>query len=84
MNKLSMPPSPLIALFPVAERRKDKCGNNDSIIGTKGSYKVTLVVAYLGGVDFDLDVPSSYLPALPVLPKSHLPEQNPADSRTSK
>ena len=35
-------------------------------------YRVTLVVAYLGSVDFDLDVPSSCPPDQTVLPKSYL------------
>ena len=34
-------------------------------------YRVTLVVADLGWVDFDLDVPPNCLAAQPVLPNSH-------------
>ena len=47
-------------------------------------YRVTLVVAYLGCVYLDLDVPSPCPHTQPVLPNSHLPNQNPADSGTSK
>ena len=47
-------------------------------------YRVTLVVSYLGWVDFDLCVPSSCPPAQPVLPNSNLPKQNLADSGTTK
>ena len=35
---------------------------------------VTLVVADLGGLDFDLDVPSFYTAAEPIMPNSYLPK----------
>ena len=47
-------------------------------------YRVTLVVADLGWVDFDSDVPSSCPAAQPVLPNPHWPQQNRADIGTSK
>ena len=46
--------------------------------------RVTLVVAYLGWVDFDLDVPLFCLATQPVLPNSHWPKQNWTDGGTSK
>ena len=45
---------------------------------------MTLVVADLGWVDFDSDVPSSCPAAQPVLPNPHWPQQNRADIGTSK
>ena len=45
-------------------------------------YRVTLVVVTLGWVDLDFDDPSSCPAAQPVLPNSHMHEQNRADSRT--
>ena len=44
--------------------------------------RVTLVVAYLGWVDFDLDVPLFCLATQPVLPNSHWPKQNWTDGGT--
>ena len=46
-------------------------------------YRVTLVVADLGWVDFDSDIPSSSPAAQPVLPNPHWPQQNQADIGTS-
>ena len=43
-----------------------------------------MVVADLGWVDFDSDVPSSCPAAQPVLPNPHWPQQNRADIGTSK
>ena len=48
------------------------------------NYRVTLVVADLGWVDFDFYVPSSCIAALPVLLNSLLPQQNWADSKITK
>ena len=41
----------------------------------KAQYRVTLMFADLGCVDFNLDVPSSCIAAMPVLPISKLPKQ---------
>ena len=47
-------------------------------------YRVTHLLANLGWADFDLDVPPSCPAAHPLLPNSHQPEQNQADSGTVK
>ena len=48
------------------------------------NYRVTRVVANLGWVDFDLDVPPSRPVAQPILPNSHLPKHKWADSGMTK
>ena len=47
-------------------------------------YRVIHLVNNLGGVDFDLGVPPSCPSAQPLLPNSHQPRQNWADSGTLK
>ena len=45
-------------------------------------YRVFHLLVHLGGVDFDLGVPSSCPAAQPLLPNSHQPKQSRADSGT--
>ena len=44
------------------------------------NYRLTLVVADLSWVDFDLGVSASCPVARPILPNTHLPKQNQADN----
>ena len=48
------------------------------------TYRVSLLLVCLGWVDFDLGVPPSCPAAQPLLPNSHQPRQNWADSGTLK
>ena len=47
-------------------------------------YRVFHLLMHLGWVDFDLGVPPSCPAAQPLLPRSHQPRQNCADSGTLK
>ena len=64
----------------LSQSKHTKC----SYVNNEVMYRVTLVIALHGLVDFNFDVPSSCPPAQPFLPNSHMPKQNPADSGASK
>ena len=49
-----------------------------------GHHGVSHLLVHLGWVDFDLNVPSFFPAAYPLLPNSHQPKLNQADSGVSK
>ena len=54
----------------------------DNLKGSKNMYRVSHLVIDLGWVDFDMSFPPFCSAAKPLLPNSHQPRQNWADSGT--